>query len=38
MTDDRPTTECIHGVATVSESWVGLMLYDEKYQEAINDE
>lgn len=26
--DSRPTTECIHGVATVPESWMGLKVVD----------
>ena len=38
MTDTRPTTECIHGVATVPESWAGLALYDETYQDAVADD
>lgn len=33
--DTRPTTACIHGVATVPESWAGLALYDATYQDAM---
>jgi len=32
----RSDGECHHGVAAPRESWVGLMLYDDVYQDAID--
>jgi len=32
----RSGEECHHGVANPRESWVGLMLYDDVYQDAID--
>lgn len=31
----RSDGECHHGVAAPRESWVGLVLYDDVYQDAI---
>jgi hypothetical protein len=28
MSDTRDTTDCVHGVATVPESWAGLIVVD----------
>lgn len=35
--ETRSDGECHHGVANPRESWAGLMLYDDTYQEAIGE-